>query len=546
MPKIKKTGYKSAFLYLYKFIKPHKKWYLSAASISLVLVATGLINTKIIQMLVDSSISGDTSKIISSLIICLLIISMNITLSYISGICVSKLSANASMNLKRHIGEILLGAEYGEIIKLKSGDTLSTINSDTSTVCNFIAGDLIGLFSQFTMALGAIIYLLCVNPLLALITFAYTPIGMFFTLSLNRKMNELYPLNTDYKGEALSVVEQALSQIPVIKSFMIEKQIKKKIYDQYENVYKTEMKISIWNSLMQPACSSTSAIPRILFMIYAGYTVMKGNLTIGAFISIFDLLNFIIGPSVYFPFLLNGLNNSIASINRIKRLENIPQVENTQKINTSVTPSISIDNISFGYSDDKLILQDFSLSHQGNGIIAICGESGSGKTTLLDLIAGLYQTKTGRIDVNGEVSVVSQDTYLFSMSLMENVRLARINATDEEVIEALSLAGADEFAQALLESYSTMLGDGNSDLSGGQRQRISLARTILANTPICFLDEPTSALDVQTESVILDVIRKMSKGKLIIISAHRQSLISIADKIVNLNNLQAGKGTEII
>ena len=539
MSKNIKLYYKSAYRYLSQFIKPHKKWYLTAAIISLVLVGTGLLSARVTQMLVDSSIEGVASKIVISLILFVLIISMNVVLSYISGISVSKLSANASMDLKRHISRLLLGAKYGEIIKLKSGDTLSTVNSDTETICNFISGDLIGLFSQFTMALGAIIYLLALNPLLALVTFTYTPIGMFFTLSLNRKMNKLHPLNADYKGEALSVVEQALSQIPVIKSFMMEKQIKKRIHEQYDNVYRTEMKISIWNSLLQTACSSTSYIPRIVYMIFAGYMVMNDNLTIGVFIAILDLLNYIIGPSVYFPFMLNRLNNSIVSINRIKRLEDIPQIQKEDKATALGVPTINISNISFGYIENKYIIKDFSLSHKGSGVIAVCGGSGSGKTTLLDLIAGLYQPGYGSIDINGDVSVVSQDTYLFNASLMDNVRLARINATDEEVIEALKMAGAVEFAKASPNSYNTMLGDGNGDLSGGQKQRISLARTILTDNPIWLLDEPTSALDTQTENIVIDIIRKMSKEKLIIISAHRKSLIDIADKVVYLKGVES-------
>lgn len=539
MLKNEELNYKSALLYLYRYIKPHKKWYITATIISLALVGTGLLNARITQLLVDSSISGEKTKIFGSLIAFILTISTNITLSYISGICISKLSANASMDLKRHISKILLGSRYGEIIKLKSGDTLSSVNSDTGIISDFISGDLMGLFSQFTMALGSIIYLVCINPLLAAVTFVYTPIGMFFTLSLNSKMNKLYLLNVDYKGETLSVVEQALSQIPVIKSFLMEKQIKKKIFEQYNKVYKTEMKLSIWNSLLQTACSSTSYVPRIIYMIFSGYMVMNGKLTTGTFIAVFDLLTFIIGPSVYFPFLLNGLNKSIASINRIKRLGDIPQIQNTEKAMTSDIPYINISNISFGYLDNKAIIQGFSLFHEGCGIIAICGESGIGKTTLLDLIAGLYQPQYGSIEVNGEVSVVSQDTYLFSASLIDNVKLANVNATDEKVIEALRMAGADEFAKALPNGYNTMLGDGNADLSGGQRQRVSLARTILSNNPIWLLDEPTSSLDTQTENVIIDVIRRMSREKLIVISAHRKSLIDIADKIITL------KGAEV-
>lgn len=540
MPKNKESNYKSAFSFLFKFIKSYKKWYIAAVIISLVLVGIGLLNARVTQMLIDSSLDGRMGKIMDSLVMFVILISVNITLSYISGVCVSKLSANVSADLKRHIYKILLHAEYGEIVKLKSGDTLSSVNTDTGIVCNFISEDLIGLFSQAAMALGTAAYLVCVNPLLVIVTFAYTPIGMFFTLSLNRKMNRLYSLNADRRGEALSVVEQALSQIPVIKSFMMEKQIRSKIYEQYDNVYKTEMKISIWRALLQPACSSTSSIPRIVFMIFAGYMVMRGNLTSGAFVAIFDLLSYIIGPTVYFPFMLNSLNESDASINRIKRLEEIPQVQEIPKKIFSNTPNINISNLSFGYLDDKPIIQGFSLHHNGSGIIAICGESGSGKTTLLDLIARLYQPECGSVDVNGNVSVVSQETYLFSMSLMENVRIARINASDEEVIEAIEMVGAGEFARALPDGYNTMLGEGNADLSGGQKQRLSLARTILSNSTVWLLDEPTSALDIQTENMVLDVIKKMSKEKLIIISAHRKSLIDIADEVINL------KGAEIV
>lgn len=530
-------NYKSALLYLSKFILPHKKWYLTASIISLVLVGTGLLNARVTQLLVDSSISGEKTKIFVSLISFILIITINITLNYISGVCVSKLSANASMDLKRHISKLLLNAKYGEIIKLKSGNVLSSVNSDTGAICDFIAGDLIGLFSQFTMALGSIIYLVSINPLLAVITFAYTPIGMFFTLSLNSKMNRLYSINVDYKGEALSVVEQALLQIPIIKSFGTEERIKKKIFKQFDAVYHTEMRISKWNSLLQTACSSTSYIPRIVYMIFSGYMVMRGKLTTGTYIAVFDLLTYIIAPSVYFPFLFNGLNKSIASMNRIKRLEDIPQVQNLEKDMISNIPLININNVSFGYSDNKTVIQGFSLLHKGTGIIAICGESGFGKTTLLDLIAGLYIPNSGSIEVGGGVSVVSQDTFIFS-ALLENVKLANRTASDTEIIHALKMAGADEFAKALPNGYNTMIGDGYADLSGGQKQRISFARTILSNCSIWLLDEPTSALDSQTENIIIDVLRRMSKEKLIIICAHRKSLTDIADRIITLKGAE--------
>ncbi|QSX04871.1 ABC transporter ATP-binding protein [Sedimentibacter sp. zth1] len=525
MPKNKISRYKTAISFLWQTIKPHKKLYSTASIISLALVGTGLLKARVTQLLIDNAKSSSLQIIIVSLALFLVLIAANMTLSYFSGICVSRLAAKSGYDLKHRISDILLHAEYGELIKLQAGDTLKTVNSDTATVCEFIGGDLIGLFSQFTMAIGALIYVLCANPLLALVTFAYTPIGMFFTLSLNKKMNVLYPIRADSEGLALSVTEQVLSQIPVIKSFIAEKQIREKVANEYEAVYQTDIKISKWSALMQTACSSTSMMPRIIYLIFAGLMSANGYLSVGVLLSVFDLLDFIIGPTVYMPFLLNGLNRSIASMNRISKLTELPQKNQITQNNSSDVPSIKLYNISFSYNEGSPIISNLSFEHTGTGIIVLCGKSGSGKTTLLDLIAGLYEPDSGVIETNGNISVVSQDTYLFDDSIIENVRIAKPSATDDEVKYALSLAGADNFADVK---------NTPSDLSGGQKQRISLARTILADTDIWLLDEPTSALDAQTEEIILRTIKAVSNKKLILISAHRQSLINIAERKINI------------
>ncbi len=525
MPKNKLSRYITAISFLWQTIKPHKVLYFTASIISLFLVVTGLLQARVTQLLIDNAKVGNLQIIIISISLFVVLICFNVTLSYFSEICVSHLSAKSGLDMKCKISYILLHAKYGEIIKLEAGDTLQTVNSDTSTVCEFIGGDLVGLFSQFTMALGALIYVICVNPILAIITFAYTPIGMFFTLTLNKKMNAIYPVRADNEGLALSVAEQVISQIPIIKSFMAEKQIREKVLSKYEAVYQTDIKISKWNALMQTACSSTSMIPRMMYLVFAGFMVANGNLSLGILLSVFDLLSYVIGPTVYMPFLLNGLNRSIASMNRISKLSQLPQKNKIIQKENSRIASIKLQNICFSYNEGSPIIKNLSFQHTGKGIIALCGKSGSGKTTLLDLIAGLYEPDSGTIETNGIVSVVSQTTYLFGESIIENVRIVKPSATDDEVNLALSLAGASNFANA------------NNDftqLSGGQKQRISLARTILTDADIWLLDEPTSSLDYETEEIILNTIKSYSDKKLILISAHRQSLIDIAERRIDI------------
>lgn len=228
-------------------------------------------------------------------------------------LCSAKLSTLAGKNLKQKICHILLHAKYKDMVSVQAGDILKTVNIDTENVCSFLEGSLTDLFSQFIMALAALIYLSCINPKLAVITFIYTPIGMFFTLTLNKKMKSLYQIEENKSGKALSFLEQLISQIPVIKSFIMERQLRTRLYNMYSDIGTVQKNISIWNALMQPACSSTSYIPRIVYLIYAGKLVIENNMSIGTLIAVFELLNFIIGPTVYFPFLLNSFNKSVAS-----------------------------------------------------------------------------------------------------------------------------------------------------------------------------------------------------------------------------------------
>lgn len=547
MPKIKESNYKSALAYLFKFINPHIKLYFTATIIALILVGINLYQTKVTAELIDSSIAGDKAKILVMFYLFSFIIVVNFILKYINGITITKLSVNVSKDLKNNLCRILLNAEYKELMKRKAGDILSSMNSDVAIVHDFISGNFTDLFAQFVMAFGTFVYLLFVNPMLCLVTFLYTPIGMYFTMTINKKMNVLYPKAADENGEAISVLEQTFSCIPIIKSFVMEKRMKQRILTKLENVYGVQMKIGVYNALMQTACSSTSYIPRIIFMLYAGNLVMNGNITIGMFIAVYDLLNYIIGPSVYFPFLLNGLNQSIASMNRLKKLDEITITKDfnnkillkEKTLNKEIMPSININNISFEYEDGLQIINNFSFEHKGKGIIAICGESGCGKTTLFDLICGLYLPKNGSISTHGGVSIVSQEAYLFQDTVMENIRIAHNNSSDEDVVGAAEKAEADVFIRNLPKEYDTLLGDGNTELSGGQKQRISLARIMLQNTKIWILDEPTSALDSETEELILKVLKMVSKEKLIFISAHKQSVIDVADKVVYMEGVEA-------
>lgn len=514
-------------------IKPYKKLYIISSGISVVLVFAQLMQARLTQALIDHISVGMMGKFALTVLGFFGIIGVTVLLNYLRQNLVADMSSGAVRDLKCKVSEALLHADYFTLNMESSGNAMAAINQDMRTVGNFLQKDLTELFAQFSMAIGTFLYMLCLKPELALITFLYLPVGVWIMFCINKKMKPFFTVMAEESGKSLSVVEQVLSQIPVIKSFRMEKKTRERIYHSYEQVWHAEKKVVTWGILMPFFGTAALQIPRITYFGFGGYLVLQGAFSIGAFISMLDLLSFIIQPVTSLPWLVQGFNETMASLKRVQRLLELPSGE-MPRASSGDNPAIEIREMTFGYDKETPLFHEFSFQQQEPGITVLCGASGCGKTTLLDLISGLYRPDSGSVTVTGEISVVTQETFLFADSLLENVRIARPEASEEEVTDALKRAGAYAFATELPQGIHTLLGDGNQTLSGGQRQRIGLARTILQNHPIWLLDEPTSALDEETEQTILDVIKGQREKKIILISAHRPSLIALADRKVVL------------
>ncbi len=521
----------SSCKHIWQILRPYKKLFFVSSGVSIILVFTQLTQARLTQALIDNISTGKIAKFVIAVAGFFAIIAMTAFLNYLRQVLVAKMSASAVRDLKCSVSEALLHADYAVLNQERSGNAMATLNQDIAAVGNFLNTDLTNLFSQFSMAVGTFIYMLCLEPKLALITFIYMPFGGWFMFRVNKKIEPFFKTCADESGKSLSVVEQVLSQIPVIKSFRMEKQMRERIYRSYQQVYQAEVHVAKWEILMQILGTAALQIPRIVYLGVGGFLVIGGALSIGALVSMMDLLAFIIQPVASLPWLVKGLNATMAAVRRINRLQSLP-IEELPEAVCEGKPCIDIRNMTFGYDSKRMLFHEFSFQQNEPGITVLCGGSGTGKTTLLDLIEGLYRPNSGTISVRGKLSVVMQDTYLFADTLLENVRLAKPDATEEDIVEALKQVGAYEFAMKLPQGLDTILGDGNQALSGGQR--IGLARTILQDGPIWILDEPTSALDPETEQIILNVIKQQKERKIILISAHRKSLIDLADRKVVL------------
>lgn len=507
-----------------------------ASLMALLLALAALIQVRVTQLLVDRSLAGQLCALGGPAAALAALIALAALATWARGWSTARISSRTGARLKQSLGRALLAGDYRTMRSLAAGDALSAINTDVEVACAFLGGELVELFSQLALALAALCYLVSTQPLLALVTFAYTPIGLWTTLSLNRRMNALHPVRAGEAGRALGFVEQLLSQLPIVKSFLLERQTRDRAEAHYRKVCGLDLAIAKWNALMQPACSATAMVPRLLFLLYGGLLVLRRHLSVGELVAVYDLLGYIIGPTVYLPFLLNGLNRSLAALRRVQRLAELPQAQPTPQrpLRPGELPALRLEGVRFGHCPERPVLSSVNFVQSGPGLVAVRGGSGAGKTTLMDLIFGLYPPDGGRIEVRGEVAAMPQESYLFRGSLMDNVRAVRPEASEAQLSEALRRSGVAEFLDELPQGSDTLLGEGNAGLSGGQCQRVALARVLLSGRPIWLLDEPTSALDEATERIVLEALTTMARTKLIVVITHRPALLQAAGRVMSL------------
>ncbi len=367
-------------------------------------------------------------------------------------------------------------------------------------------------------------------------------------------------------GILLSVVEETLSGIRIIKAFNAEK----KLNNRFESVnnHFTNLIIKLWRrrDLANPMSEFLGSVVMVSLMLYGGSLVLSGQseLSPQAFISYLILFSQIITPAKSISTAYYNIQKGMASIDRINEILNaenpIQNIKNPIRIN-EFSNKIEFKNVSFKYKTDY-VLKNVNLSVEKGKSVALVGQSGSGKSTLVDLLPRFWDIEEGEIlidgnpikniqitDLRGLMGNVNQEPILFNDTFFNNIAFGLENATESEVIEAAKVANAHEFIMQSANGYYTNIGDRGNKLSGGQRQRVSIARAVLNNPPILILDEATSALDTESERLVQDALYKLMKNRTSIVIAHRLSTIIAVDEICVLhegNIIEKGTHKELL
>jgi len=462
---------------------------------------------------------------------------------------------------------------YDKIISLpvsyfsekRKGDTISRITADVNEVQTSFLSILELIVREPLTIIFTIIAMLMISPQLTLFVFVFLPISGFIISMIGKKLKSQSNQAQEENSHFLSIVEETLSSLKIIKGFNAEDKFRQKFRNSTNRLNNILNKLLNRQNLASPASEFLGVFVIVIILWFGGNMVLvEGTLQGETFIGFIALAYNILTPAKQISKASYSVKKGNAAAERIFEVleteSNIVDAPNAIE-KKEFEESVEIDNISFRYEEEN-VLKNFSIKVPKGTAVALVGQSGSGKSTIANLVTRFYDVNEGSIKVDGTdirdiskkslralMGLVTQDSILFNDTIRNNVAMGKDNATEEEIIDALKIANAWEFVKDQPMGLDTNIGDSGNKLSGGQKQRLSIARAVLKNPPIMILDEATSALDTESERLVQKALENMMKNRTSIVIAHRLSTIQNADNIVVMKKgeiVEQGRHEELL
>ena len=477
--------------------------------------------------------------------------------NYLASYHIMHLKNGVLRDLRKKLFNIIIELPISYYSEKRKGDVMARILGDVNEVQNSFFSILELIVKEPLTILFAIIAMLNISVKLTLFVFIFIPVSGFVISRVGKSLKAKSTKAQQESGYFISIVEESLGGLKVVKSYNVENQFKTRFNDSINRLLKLTNSIGNKNNLASPMSEFMGIVTIAILLWYGGNLVLVDKTLDGSLFLVYMLLSYqILTPAKSISKASYAVKNGLAAAERVFEIleqENtITSKENAIEKNTFEN-QISIKNINFKY-DEESVLKDFSLEIKKGQTIALVGQSGSGKSTIANLLTRFYDVNEGEIEIDhvnikdfnlqslrGLMGLVTQDSILFNDTIKANIALGKHDASDEEIIEALKIANAYEFVKELPEGIYANIGDSGNKLSGGQKQRLSIARAVLKNPPIMILDEATSALDTESEKLVQVALENMMQNRTSIVIAHRLSTIQKADKIVVM---QKGKIVE--
>lgn len=466
----------------------------------------------------------------------------------IQGWIMSTISQKITYQMRKEISEKINRMPMNYFESRTTGEVLSRITNDVDTLGQSLNQSLTQLITSTFTIVGVIVMMLSISVKMTGIAILIVPISLLLILFVVKKSQKYFKTQQEYLGVINGKVEETIGGYTIVRLFNEEENSLKEFKEQNDILFKSAWKSQFLSGLMQPIMNFVGNLGYVGVAIAGGIMAYNGTITVGDIQAFIQYVRNLTQPIAQLAQVSNMLQSMAAAAERVFEFlaedEEDQMAENPVQIDKA-EGMVDFDHVQFGYTSDKIVIQDFTSHVDPGQTVAIVGPTGAGKTTMVKLLMRFYDVNSGAIKIDGHnikdfnradlrknIGMVLQDTWLFKGTIMDNLRYGRLDATDEEVYAAAKAAHVDHFIKTLPGGYDMELNEESSNISQGQKQLLTIARAILADKPILILDEATSSVDTRTEGLIQEAMNNLMKGRTSFVIAHRLSTIKDADKIL--------------
>ncbi len=545
-------------------------WYIAVAGIcTLGVNAMTLLQPQLIRYIMDNVILSKAQNSLKYLNIVILaflaLIVVKGIFSYLQGYLLPHGVNQAVRDMRDEIFKHLQYLPLRSIEKYRTGDLMVRITNDTDNIGNVLGLGLINFLNDILVLIGGLAMMIYMDWQMTLMILLLSPLVAFAVYRFGDYVEHAVKRNQQQVSRIYSTIEESITGIRVIKSFVREKYEIERFKKQNQELFNVIMKVIQFKVTQAPVVEFLGALGVAVAIWYGGYQVIKGNFTIGDIFAFWGYMVMATNPLNRISQTYSTIRGCIVSAGRMFELLDLEWEKSDQPDAVEMPPiqgRIRYENVSFNYTPETPVLKNLSFEIEAGQVLALVGLSGGGKTTTVNLLARFYEPTEGAIYVDdmdiskvklyslrSQMAIVPQETQLFSGTIRDNICFGKVDASDQEVVQAATTAYAHDFISGFSGGYSASVGERGTSLSGGQRQRIALARAILKNPRLLILDEATSSVDALSEELIQKGLENLLKDRTTIIIAHRISTIRKADKILVIDGgqvVESGSHEELL
>ncbi len=558
-PPEKAKDFKGTLKRLLKYLKPYNFLMLAVAAFSILSTIFSIISPRVMGFITTHLYEGISSAAVTidrSYISRILLILGGLYLAsgvfgYAQQFIMADISQKLVYDLRKEINEKLHRLPLSFFDSKTTGEILSRVSNDVDTISSTLQQSVTQAVTAVITLIGILVMMLIISPVITLATLITIPLSILLTKNIARISQKYFAAQAKSLGDINGHIEETFSGHSTVKAYGNESKAIQEFERINRELYEHGWKSQFITGIIMPLMQLVNSLGYIVVAVLGGIFVIRGTLPIGdvqAFIQYSRQFN---QPIMQLAEIINTFQSTIASAERVFELldekeEDLDPAEPSYP--NSERSDVRFEEVTFGYTKDKPLMEELSLEACCGDTVAIVGPTGAGKTTLVNLLMRFYEIDGGKITIDGfstrdmtrhqlreRFGMVLQDTWLFNGTIWDNIAYGREGATPEEIIEAARLAQADHFIRTLPQGYDTILNEEASNISQGQKQLLTIARAILANPSILILDEATSSVDTRTEVLIQKGMDQLMRGRTSFVIAHRLSTIKNADMILVMN-----------